>query len=106
MPHKDTSQDGKDKWLEMAEQTRRSQEQTPGRQHSPGGMISHVITAKGHMVSMQVVGGHTRISGNATIKPDQQAIDKWLTASWIQMAFLTPSLRLPLHYHSIHRLPY
>ena len=43
----------------MAEQTR-SQDQPPGRQHSAGGMISHMIAAKGHMVSMQVVGGSLR----------------------------------------------
>ena len=66
----------------MAEQTR-SQDQPPGRQHSAGGMISHMIAAKGHMVSMQVGEGHTRISVNATIKLDHQAMDKWLTASWL-----------------------
>ena len=105
MPHKDPSQDGKEKWLEMAEQTTRSQEQPPGRQHSPGGMISHVIAAKGHMVSMQVVGGHTSIGENATIKLDQQAMDKWLTASWIQPAFLMPSPSLYPLLPKLNRTP-
>ena len=94
MPHRDASQEclieiphgvihtpqrhGKKYW-----QSRHSEAKTS---HAEDNTVlvhvtGHMILEKGCSFSMQVVGGHSQIDSNTTIKLAQQTMDKWLTAS-------------------------